>query len=208
MGSKKWHGVCVLDKQDNRTTTEDTKTPVIIGLDISTTCTAVCVLDAKTGAHIKTYHALMNNATKFPSFWSKVKNMKDVFDAENDPQWDVKAVAVEESAKRFTPGFSSADTIITLAKFNGILCYILLDKYGLEPTYINVRSARKKLGITIDKTSKTPNKKQVMEQVIKNNSTLPWVYKTSKDGVKSLVKINEDRADSFVIAKCAFLTKK
>lgn len=176
------------------------KIPVIMGLDISTTCTAVCVLHATTKQHIHTYHSSMSNKDKFPDFWSKVKNMKDVFNQEHNPNWDIQKICVEESAKRFTPGFSSADTIITLAKFNAIICYLLLEKYGIKPTYINVRSARKKLGITIDKTNKKDtNKQQVLKQVVKNNPGLPWIYKTTK-GVTRLIKINEDRCDAFVIA--------
>jgi hypothetical protein len=174
------------------------KIPVIYSLDISTTCTAICVLNAETGEHIKTFHSLMNNQNKFPTFWSKVKYMKKVFDDEHEESWEIRKIAVEESAKRFTPGFSSADTIITLAKFNALICYILLDKYNIEPTYVNVRTARKKLGIIIDKNSKVNKKQQVLEQVVEKYPELPWIYKTTK-GISKLVKINEDRCDAFVI---------
>lgn len=183
--------------------TETTRIPAIIGLDISTTCTAVCVLHAESGDLLKMYHVLMNNKSKYPSFFAKVEAMKLVFTGEDEPIWDVKAVAVEENAKRFAPGLSSADTIITLAKFNGILCYLLYEQYGLEPTYINVNRARKLLGIKIDRKDKSKsNKQKVMEQVIRMNPKYPWVYKTRK-GVESLVKINEDRADAWVIAAAA-----
>ena len=179
------------------------KIPVILALDISTTCTAVCVLNAVTGEHIITYHSLMNNVKKFTNFWAKVRNMKNVFNQENNETWEIKKIAVEESAKRFTPGFSSADTIITLSKFNAILCYILLEKYSIEPTYINVRSARKKLGIVIDKTSNTNNKQQILNQIVEKYPNLPWIYKEIK-GKKKLVKINEDRCDAFIIGLAAY----
>lgn len=175
------------------------KIPVILGLDISTTCTAVCVLNADTKEHVKTYHASMINDKKFPDFWSKVKHMKTLFDSEHDPNWEVQAVGVEEIAKRFTPGFSSANTIITLAKFNSILSYFLLEKYGITPQNINVRSARKQLGITIDKTSKIDKKQQVLEQIVGRFPDLPWIYKMYKGKMK-LVKYNQDRCDALIIA--------
>jgi hypothetical protein len=120
--------------------------------------------------------------------------------------WQIEGIAVEENAKRFTPGFSSADTIITLAKFNGILCYIMFLKYSLKPIYINVRSARAKLGIKINYKDKSkPTKQKVVEHLVAAHPNFPWVYKTSKDGTSRLVKINEDRADSYVIAEAARL---
>lgn len=183
------------------------KIPVVCGIDISTTCTAVSIIHAETGAFIKTYHSLMNNAKKFPDFWSKVQHMKNVFDKENDPNWDIKVIAVEESAKRFTPGFSSADTIITLSKFNAILCYILLLKYNVKSTYINVRSARSRLGLVINKSSSVPNKKQIMNQMVARHPEVPWIHRMVK-GKDTLVKINEDICDSLIIALASMYTAK
>jgi hypothetical protein len=175
------------------------KIPIIMALDISSNCTAVSIIHADTGAFIKIYHSLMNDKKKFPTFWSKIQHMKDVFDKEYNANWDIKTIAVEESAKRFSPGFSSADTIITLAKFNAILCYILLLKYSIEPTYVNVRSARSKLGLVIDKSSSVPNKKQIMLQMVARHPEVPWIHRTVK-GEDTLVAINQDLADSLVIA--------
>lgn len=183
------------------------KIPICYGVDISTTCTATCIIDADTGELIAMHHELMNQVQKkqkvFPTFWSKVAHMKESFDEYHDNNWDVKIIAVEESAKRFPPGMSSADTIITLAKFNGILCYLLYQKYGIEPSYINVRTARKQLGITIDYKDKSKTTKQkVLDCIVKRYPDFPWVYREVK-GEKKLVKINEDRADAYVMAAAA-----
>jgi hypothetical protein len=146
-------------------------------------------------------HELMNNKNKYPNFWEKVVHMEKVFDSLPDVSWSVKTVAVEENAKRFSPGFSSADTIITLAKFNGILSYLLFKKYGVPPSYINVRSARKTLGINIDYKDKSlPTKQKVLNHVVNLKPDYPWVYKETK-GEQSLTKINEDRADAWVMAE-------
>jgi len=187
--------------------TTASKTPVIIGLDISTTCTGISVINRDTGDLLSMHHELMNNPKKFPDFWDKIAHMSTALGLIcSNPSWQIEGVAVEENAKRFTPGFSSADTIITLAKFNGILCYIMFLKYGLKPININVRSARSKLGIKINYKDKSkPTKQKVLEHLVNAHPNFPWIYKTSKDGVQSLTKINEDRADSYVIAEAARL---
>lgn len=176
------------------------KIPVLIGLDISTSCTGIAVLHRDTGDLIYMSHENMASKVKFPTFWDKVNHMRKVFVDMHDPTWDVKGVAVEENMKRFTPGFSSADTILTLAKFNGILSYIMMLEYSVSPLNINVRSARSKLGIKIDFKDKSKTTKQkVLDHVVALHPDFPWVYREVK-GVKSMTKINEDRCDAYVIA--------
>lgn len=180
---------------------KDIKVPVVIGLDISTTCTGIVVLHRDTGDLLLMHHENMASKVKFPDFWSKVNHMRKAFVDMYDPIWDVKGVAVEENMKRFSPGFSSADTILTLAKFNGILSYIMYLEYGIKPVYVNVRSARSKLGIKVDYKDKSKTTKQkVLEVVVSMNPDFPWVYKEVKGKGKTLPKINEDRCDAYVIA--------
>lgn len=180
--------------------TEEKQIPVVIGLDISTTCTGIAVVHRDTGELVFMHHENMSSKKKFPDFWAKVNHMRSTFVGMHDPKWDVKGVAVEENMKRFTPGFSSADTILTLAKFNGILSYIMMLEYGVKPLNVNVRSARSKLGIKINTKDKSKTTKQkVLDQVVKMHPEFPWVYREVK-GVKSMTKINEDRCDAWVIA--------
>ena len=161
------------------------------------------MLDYNTGAVVKIYHTIMNNKKKYPHFWSKVQHMENLFDTEHDPNWDVCGVAIEESAKRFAPGFSSASTIITLAKFNGILCYLMYKKYGHIPMELNVRTVRAQLGMKINTKDKSKTTKQkVLDHVLLINPTFPLTMREVK-GQMVPVKINEDRADSWVIAAAA-----
>lgn len=169
-------------------------------MDISTTCTGVCVLHAQTGALIKLFPIKFTDKG-IEDFWDKVKHITNTLLSTIDIEWDIKAVAVEENAKRFAPGFSSADTIITLAKFNGIVCHIMFQYFNVKPTYINVRSARSKIGLKIDTKIKTSTTKQkVLTQMFNLNPNYPWVYR-NVNGTRSLIKINEDLADATVIAK-------
>ncbi len=179
--------------------------PVIIGLDISTTCTGIAVLHRDTGDLVFMHHENMASKVKYPNFWAKVQHMRKAFVDMHNPEWSVKGVAVEENMKRFTPGLSSADTILTLAKFNGILSYIMLLEYGHEPLNINVRSARAKLGIKVDFKDKSKTTKQkVLDIVEERHPEFPWIYREVK-GEQTRTKINEDRCDAYVIAAATLI---
>jgi hypothetical protein len=206
MGAKKRLSIPDTSRGDDKSSGKETegqgKIPVVIGLDVSTTCTGVCVLHAQTGQLIKLY-PIKFTSTKIDDFWDKVSLLKTALLTNIEPDWDIRSVAVEENAKRFTPGFSSADTILTLAKFNGIACHVFFESFNIKPHYINVRSARSKLGIKIDQTDKTQTTKQkVLRKVVELNPNFPWIYREVK-GEKQLVKINEDLGDSWVIAAAA-----
>lgn len=185
--------------------------PVILGLDISTTCTGVAVIHRDTGELVFMDHVNMASKKKFPNFWAKVNHMRDYFRElhDNHLNWEVKAIAVEENMKKFPSGFSSAGTIMTLAKFNGILSYLSMEEWaGVEPFDINVRSARARLGIKINTKDKSKSTKQkVLDKVMEMNPDFPWVYREVK-GEKKLTKINEDRADAWVIAAASRILHK
>lgn len=185
---------------------QSNKTVVNIGLDISTTCTGITIQESKTGKLLLMKHFLMNNDKKFPDFWSKVDFINQEIESICDPNWSIRLVAVEENMKMFAAGRSSADTIMTLAKFNGILCYLFYLKFGVKPTYVNVRTARSTLGLKINYKDKSKSTKQKVLAFISNmHPEFPWEYKIVK-GVKSLKRINEDMADSYVIAEASRLT--
>ena len=75
---------------------------VDIGLDISTSCTGICVLDSKTGQLVKLTHKKL---VKFEDEYEKADNFLSDW---IDPSWKVRRIYIEEAAKKFTPGFSSA----------------------------------------------------------------------------------------------------
>lgn len=105
----------------------------------------------------------------------------------------------------FTPGFSSADTILTLAKFNGICCYIVYKLFGITTTDINVTSARSKLGIKVDRKDKTKTtKEKVRIEFVKKYPNVPLTTHVAKTGKNKgnvvLDKENEDMIDAAIIA--------
>ena len=114
--------------------------------------------------------------------------------------YPITYVFIEESLQAFRPGFSSAKTILTLAKFNGILSWMIWEQMGIKPEYIGSTSARKNCGIKI--TKGIPAKKQVMDWMLQ---TQKWFKIENKKNSENIRDHFYDMADSYVIARAGFL---
>lgn len=185
---------------------EDFRQLVDIGLDISTSIIGVTVLDSYTGDLIS-IEAIKLNKARFKDVWDKASHVKEVlagaFDLTN---YRANRVFVEEAAMRFSPGFSSANTLFALARFNGIVSYLSHELFGTKPIMVNVRSARKKLGIKINYKDKSKDTKtKVFDAVRTLNPDFPWEQHVAKTGYSKgqLVygKHNFDMADAWVICR-------
>ena len=179
---------------------------MILALDISTSITGFCIFNKWEAVHIG--HI---DLRKEKDFFKKVDLVKEKIE-ELHKQYKFKEVAIEEAFQSFGRGLSSAKTLFTLAKFNGIIQYIVFS-LGISTTVINVNNARKLVGIKINKKDKTKNtKEQVLEQVQKLNSTLMWPKRILKSGPRKGLEIYDDccydRADAYVIGKAHLLENK
>jgi len=179
---------------------EDTsgKREVVLGLDISTSTVGICVLDYKTGDLVLLTHKRLD---KFEDEYEKGDNFINDW---VDPTWVVKRVYIEEAAKKFSFGLSSAGTIMTLGRFNGIISYMVYKWWGIKPTMVSVRSARSRLGIKIDYKDKTASTKDKVGLIVRTmHPEFPWVTKLAKagkfKGQTVLEKFNEDMVDAWVI---------
>ena len=56
---------------------------------------------------------------------------------------DVDTINVEDNLSGFAGGFTSQQTIVKLAKFNAILCFVFEDEFNMEVHNINPMTARK-----------------------------------------------------------------
>ena len=179
---------------------------MILSLDISTSITGYCVFNEWNAVHIG--HI---DLRKEKEFFKKIDLVKNKIE-ELHKQYNFKAVAIEEAFQSFGRGLSSAKTLFTLAKFNGIIQYNVFS-LGIQPTVINVNNARKLVGIKINKKDKTKNtKQQVLEQVQQLNTTLIWPKRRLKSGPRKGLEIYDDccfdRADAWVIGKAHLLENK
>lgn len=167
---------------------------MILGLDISTSCTGVTILDY-------TGRVVLNDCWKFKEddVFDKLERAKKEI-KELKKKYPITKVFVEESLQAFRPGFSSAKTILSLAKFNGILCWMIWEEMAIKVQYIGSTTARKSCGIKIIKG--TPAKQQVMEWMLQNQT---WFKVEKKKNSENIKDHFYDMADSWVIAKAGLL---
>ena len=98
----------------------------------------------------------------------------------------------------FRPGFSSAKTLTTLAKFNGVVSWMCYRLTGLEPEYVSATTARKSAGISVKRGQKA--KEVVMKFVLDNEPQ--FIVEYTKHGNPRPECF--DKADSWVIAKYGY----
>ena len=176
-----------------------------LGLDISTSCTGWRVLGPEGQLVGLGYIPL----SKQPNLFQKAQVISDELSMLHF-RYGVEKVFVEENLQAFRPGLSSAKTILTLARFNGIASYLAQQEFEIEPEYINVNSARKAVGLKIVRKSKggAPTKEQVLEWVTPQID-FEWPTKILKSGPRKGLTILEsgcyDAADAYVIAKAGYL---
>lgn len=170
-----------------------------LGLDVSTSNVGWCLLDE--AGRIATAGAV------------ELSKKKDIFDKalavrgvlrnikENHKVTDV---AIEENLQAFRPGFSSAKTIVTLARFNGIVTLIAFEELHVRPEFVNVNSARKLAGLKIIKKSDITTKDQVLNFVKEKEPTFEWPTRTLKSGARKGLVIPADCcydiADAYIVA--------
>ena len=172
---------------------------MILGLDISTACTGWCILSEDAELIDIGYFDLKS----YSDLYEKAESVKTQLQTLRE-KFDVKKVFIEENLQAFRPGFSSAKTIVTLARFNGVVSYLTSLVFDLSPEYINVTAARKKVGLKIisKRRGGAPTKDQVFEWVSKKVDR-DWPTKILKSGPRKGQEVLEDfrydMADAYVV---------
>ena len=128
---------------------------------------------------------------KYKTFFKKAEYVEQKL---SDLSFDVERVYIEQSLQSFRSGFSSAKTLSTLARFNGVVSWMVYRILQTEPEYIAATSARKKVGIKVPRGAKA--KECVIRHVIDNVPDVTITY-TKFGNVKPECY---DKADSWVIA--------
>ena len=170
------------------------KLPIcVLGLDISTSITGITLLSEDNEVLICEAWDTRNK-NKFPNIYEKAKFIQiKLQQIENDYQ--IEEIYIEQSLHSFKSGFSSAQVLSTLSRFNGIISWISFNTFGKYPNLIAATTARKQSGIKIHKGTKA--KEQVLQYVLDNLPDIAIEY--TKHGNPK--PGSYDRADSWVIAK-------
>ena len=177
-----------------------------LGLDISTSCTGITILNSAGVLEELTY--ISTNKEK--SLFCKAKMIKNKL-LEISSVWKISEVFVEENLQSFSTGMSSARTLLQLARINGIVSFCCYEIFGLEPIFLNVNSVRKQCQMPIDRKSGVKIKEQVFQWVKQQLPTFEWPTKVlSRGPTKGNVKLMEccyDMSDSYVIAYGGYILK-
>ena len=170
---------------------------MILGLDISTSITGITVLD-ENGKVALNEAWDFRNKKYFPTLFEKGYETKELL-YQIKREYNITSVYIEQSLQSFRSGFSSAKTLSTLSRFNGIISWLCYEIFELKPEYIAATTARKSVGITVPRGKK--GKQCVIEYVIDNVPDVSIEY--TKHGNPKPHCF--DMADSWVIAKAGWL---
>jgi len=169
---------------------------IICGLDISTSCIGACIVDTK-----KEKKYIYFFKPRGSDWMDKASVTKD-FLHNLFLDHEIEKVFIEENLQAFRPGLSSAKTLMALSRFNGIVSFMIKDIFGIKPEFLNVNTARKSLGIKIERKSKLSTKEQVFAWV-KGNFEYTWPTRILKSGKRKgqevLCDEVYDMADAYVI---------
>lgn len=187
----------------------------ILGLDVSTSIVGVAIVedDKRSPTGAKTLLLDHVEFKKAKTLWDKADVLVGYFDKlfseTTSPLWGTNpsdlCVYIEESLQAFRPGFSSAATICTLAKFNGLASFFVRRASGVDPTYVAATTARKTVGIKVVKKDFADGK-NAKEQTFDWCMSGPlkkqtWPIKQNGD-VKDWAK---DVTDAYVVALAGLL---
>ena len=168
---------------------------MILGLDVSTSITGITILE-KDGTLV--YNDSWDTR-KYKSFFEKVDYVEKKIIHLSKLYGGFEKIFIEESLQTFRSGFSSAKTLSTLARFNGVVSWLVYRVLKTEPLYLAATSARKLCGIKVPRGTKA---KQVVIQHILDNVPEIQIEYTKQNNIKPHCY---DKADSWVIAKAGLI---
>ena len=169
---------------------------LVLGLDISTSCTGWCILNDKSQIVDIGYI----DTSKQKCLFKKAGQVKSKIQELNIFH-DIGKIFIEENLQSFRSGFSSAQTLSKLSKYNGIISYICNEELSTPPEFINVNRARRSVGIKLKrkKDGGADTKIQLLEWACENVS-FTWPEKVLKSGPRKGQSIVDPRAHDMIDA--------
>jgi len=184
---------------------------MILGLDISTSITGLAVV-----AEGQIVHYDSIDLRKYKDMFAKSVEMKErlmdlyeMYQCDNDftpklcgyAEYPIEHIFIEQPFTFFNSGGSSAKTMATLQKFNGIISWMIYELFEIKPEYIGATQARKLCGIKVPRGQKA--KKVVIEHLLNTEKAFSIEY-TSHGNPKPE---SYDRADAIIIAQAGYNTE-
>ena len=163
----------------------------ILALDVSTSITGATILqDSKI---IESLYWDTRNKRKFPTLYEKADLLQtNLWTLKT--KYDITDVFIEQSLQSFRSGFSSAKTLSTLARFNGIVSWMCYRALDVKPEMIAASSARKLAGVGIKRGDNA--KEKVLKFIIDNYPKVTIEYTKHGNPKPGML----DMCDSIIIA--------
>jgi len=180
---------------------------MILGVDVSTSITGFAVV---ADGQLVFYDSIdlrkhKNVFDKTIAIKEKILDLFEMYQCNNDDslqlgssEYPIEHIYVEQPFTFFNSGGSSAKTMATLQKFNGIVSWILYEIFEIRPEYIGATSARKQAGIKVPRGKKA--KQVVLEHLLETEPA--FVIEYTRHGNPK--PESYDRADAIVIAKAGW----
>ena len=175
---------------------------IVLGLDVSTSIVGISILDT---SRLSVDRITLLSHCDF----KKCNDLFDKADVVEQKLLELKSdyplishVVIEEPLMSFSPGMSSAKTISTLMKFNGMVSLIAKRQLHL-PSYISASHARKVCGIKMlkFKVCGLSQKMQTFNYMQQNDlKHVKWPTKKSKKTPEPIVDWAYDECDAYVLA--------
>ena len=178
---------------------------MIIGFDISTSITGVAIvaegqLVYYDSIDLRKYKDVFD---KTVAFKEKLLDLYEMYQLDNesfmgDSDYPIEQIYIEQSLHMFMGGKSSAKTLSTLTRFNGIASWLIYELFEIKPKFIGATSARKQAGIKVPRGQKA---KQVVLQHLLDNEPAFKIEYTKHGNPKP---DSYDKADAIVVAKAGY----
>ncbi len=184
---------------------------MVLGIDISTSITGFAIVAE---GELVNYDSIdlrryKNIFDKTIAIKEKLLDLYEMYQCNNDdmPTWGgsnypIEHIYIEQSLHMFMGGKSSAKTLSTLTRFNGIVSWLAFELFEIRPEFIGASSARKQAGIKVPRGQKA---KQVVLQHLLDNEPAFKIEYTKHGNPKPE---SYDRADAIIVAKAGFVLEK
>ena len=178
---------------------------MIIGFDVSTSITGVAIvaegeLVYYDSIDLRKYKDVFD---KTAAFKEKLLDIYEMYQLDNEYRWgdsdySIEHIYIEQSLHMFMGGKSSAKTLSTLTRFNGIASWLIYELFEIKPKFIGATSARKQAGIKVPRGQKA--KQVVLKHLLDNEPAFKVEY--TKHGNPK--PDSYDKADAIVVAKAGW----
>lgn len=167
---------------------------MILGLDISSSIIGYSILDDNG----KLIRIGFINISRLDDLLEKAKFVFFYF-KEILLYYKIDKIYIEDISKKFRPGFSSAQIITLLAKFNGIVSYIVYNITGIKPNYIMASSARK-IAYSRSFPKNIDIKEEILKEFTKLEKDIKWPLKRNGKLINGVY----DACDAYTMSLAGF----